>query len=85
MAEIDVEWQRSQDALAKDPPDRQEWAEALDRIDELLAEARELTDDSGDDPGSDSGDDSGDDSGSDPGDDSGSDSGDDTELTEVDT
>ena len=77
VAEIDVEWQRSQEALAKDPPDRQEWAEALDRIDELLAEARELTDDSGDDPGSDSGDDSGDDSGSDPGDD--------TELTEVDT
>jgi uncharacterized membrane protein (UPF0182 family) len=51
VAEIDEQWQRSLDALAEDPPDRQSSAAALDRIDELLAEARRLTD--GPDPGDD--------------------------------
>ena len=36
VAEINREWQRAEDALAEDPPDRQAWADALDRIDELL-------------------------------------------------
>ena len=74
VAEIDRQWQRSQDALAEDPPDRQEWAEALDRIDELLADARELTREG---------------SAADPGESTGSepdaDTGDDAETTEADT
>jgi len=43
LVELDAAWTASNDALAEDPPDRGAWADALDRIDELLAHARTLT------------------------------------------
>jgi uncharacterized protein len=42
VGELDATWQAANDALAETPPDRAAWAEALDRIDELLAYGRTL-------------------------------------------
>ena len=42
VAELEVLRQRSVDALAEDPPDRQTWADAQDRIDELFEHGRTL-------------------------------------------
>jgi uncharacterized membrane protein (UPF0182 family) len=43
VIEIEELWQASNEALAEDPPDRVASAEALARIDELLAHSRTLT------------------------------------------
>ena len=43
VVEIEDLWRESNDALAQDPPDRVTSAEALARIDELLAHSRTLT------------------------------------------
>lgn len=43
VIEIEDMWSRSNEALAEDPPDRVASAEALARIDELLAHSRTLT------------------------------------------
>ncbi len=44
IVEVDDLWRESNAALAEDPPDRVTSAEALARIDELLAHSRSLTD-----------------------------------------
>ena len=42
LTELDRQFRLSQEALAADPPERSAWAVAQDRIDELLAQFREL-------------------------------------------
>ncbi|MCY3849696.1 MAG: UPF0182 family protein [Acidimicrobiaceae bacterium] len=42
LTELDRQFRLSQEALAADPPQRSAWAAAQDRIDELLAQFREL-------------------------------------------
>ena len=42
LTELDRQFLLSQEALAADPPQRSAWAAAQDRIDELLAQFREL-------------------------------------------
>ena len=44
LTELDRQFRLSQEALAADPPQRSAWAAAQDRIDELLAQFRELAD-----------------------------------------
>ena len=42
LTELDRQFRLSQEALAADPPQRSAWAAAQDRIDELLAQFRDL-------------------------------------------